>query len=526
MSDSSLGRPRGKTEDTAQLQREVRAMADNGMRAEEIARRRDKSVSYIRSLLKPEPSDQFGASQAETTAAPAKAPKPYSARTLLWRAWLVAHMHPPASMLPAEPKLFWLRAVQAVATTEDGVCLRYGESGYFDRADFCAMHGVTEAELDLLVKRRLLAELDDGEGGIALPKGLGLVPRERSFRPPLPFGFEASPKGVQPRAAGPGRPVAGQSEMLHAFPGGRANGAEAGAGEGKSGPDLYSQDDCETPLKSDFYSQNYDCETPTEGGENACDIPPGDVARTAAAAAKSQESNGLSSSSSTLFPRAREKADCENDCESPEKRTEINLKRIADVDLAVKALGEDLARLAKLPTPLNSEELAAVAGWQQAGLTREAMISVVTKVVQRPKRPAKLNTLVYFTGAMADEIARLRKIGASPPQQPAAEPAAPVSAEDRAILDVIRVPAAAWNADHTCPFPPTLPSFKAAVARGAGPLAHQWLNVFGLWDEAGRPEIGKPPDFTKLASERAMFERDLSSAEDELTDPGAQQAAD
>jgi hypothetical protein len=479
-------------------------MAEDGISRADIAHKRGITPSYVSSLLKDDTETEASADALPATVE--RGIRPYSPRVVLARALMVAYEHRPARAMPESARMLWFEAVQSIAKTTAGFRLWYGpSSGYLDRKDFCELHEATEAELDILVQRGLLTEMDEGEGGLALPRGLGLTPRENSLR------------SSQQSANSPRR----QFEMMQVLPGGRQDGHQTDAAGAETPPETTPK----TPNISEFLCTNLSTTIPAESDEKLTTIPDGGLTHATTTTTKESDSNGLGSGGGTSTPRASAQDAAGTITEIPKKLTEIKLQRTpADDQQAVTELGEELARLAKLPTPLNPEHLAAVRTWRDAGLTREAMITVVNKVLTRPKKAVGKLAFGYLTGPMTDEIERLRLAAATPPLA-AVEPTAPISDEDRALRERLQRPLKAWEQDKGCPFPPVLPSFKAALARGDGPLANRWLEVNEAWDRAGR-RSGKPPDFTGLASNRAEFEQHLADAEDALTAPNLRHAAD
>ena len=99
-------------------------------------------------------------------------------------------------------------------------------------------------------------------------------------------------------------------------------------------------------------------------------------------------------------------------------------------------------------------------------------------------------------------------------------PAPALSEEDRAVHERVKAPSDAWLADRSCPYPPSIESFKAACDGGKEPIARRWLDLWNAWDEAGRPGAWKPPDFTILRLSSATFEERMEACEEGATDAG------
>jgi hypothetical protein len=114
--------------------------------------------------------------EAQQSPEPRPPPKPMSERVVAGRAWLTWHLDERFLRLEPRAIIFWTQMVVAVHRLGDGFGLTFADAGFDDRADFAASCRGDEPLLAMLGRRRLIDDLGDA---IALPRGLGLTPRER-----------------------------------------------------------------------------------------------------------------------------------------------------------------------------------------------------------------------------------------------------------------------------------------------------------------------------------------------------------
>lgn len=102
--------------------------------------------------------------------------KPMSERAIAGRAWVTWHLDVRFRRLTERTILFWTEMVVAVHRIGDGFGLSFGDAGFDGRSDFAEACGGDAETLSLLARRKLI---DDSGDAIALPRGLGITPRER-----------------------------------------------------------------------------------------------------------------------------------------------------------------------------------------------------------------------------------------------------------------------------------------------------------------------------------------------------------
>jgi hypothetical protein len=204
-----------------------------------------------------------------------------------------------------------------------------------------------------------------------------------------------------------------------------------------------------------------------------------------------------------------------SDSEIPQRRdTDISSQRSPLAELTA-----DLMKLAGIDRPANPDDLGCVMAWTAEGFSPDAMRAVIeTKRGQMNGKPT--STLKYFDGPMRQtrEVARPSTGHTS---APAPTPApSPVPEADRVLQELLAPSNDAWLKDRSCPYPPSLNTFKAACAdEKTERLAYRWLDLSDLWAKSGRGAATKPPDFTLLSVNPTAFEIDMLEIEDELTGP-------
>ncbi len=173
---------------------------------------------------------------------------------------------------------------------------------------------------------------------------------------------------------------------------------------------------------------------------------------------------------------------------------------------ASTGLAYEMKALIKPGRVPNAGEIGRVQGWLEAGDSAAAIRAVIEARLKGGGHPV---TLHYFDDAMREA----RKARQRPPAA-AASPVPPLSEADQALRALLKPPGDAWVKDRSCPFPPDPGSFKSAVDAG-----NQWLEVWHAWDQSGRPDRLKPPDFTALAQQRAIYDARMREIEEALTTP-------
>ena len=432
---------------------------------------------------------EHGPAEPGGQARPAPAPRKMSEGALLRRVWFAMHLNGRLRAASPAVRLLWMEVVMAVREEGDGCCLLFAETGYEDHADFATAFGGSEADLALLLRRRLLVAIEaaDGVGGISLPVGLGLMRRER-IGGPVP---------------GLSRPDPRQARMLQVLPGGRSDSSEVPSG---------------LKLNTLFDSSQFGNSLESRGRAAVAD---------ADAISKIDQSSSISISPGTL-PRA-DSSERGNSLESDSSQFGNSLESRRGHSLEsdssqfgrspaqpLVALAAELAALARLDRAPNARELGQVQGWLDAGLAAETMRAVIANRMSRGKG-VKPESLVYFDKGMREAL----KAG-SPPRSAvaASSPAVPLSDAEKVLRDLLRASRDAWLKDRSCPFPPDPNSFSAAFASEQTELlAYYWLEVWDSWDKTGRRSDLKPPDFTLLARDPAGFEKRLRELDEEFAGP-------
>jgi hypothetical protein len=523
------GRPPGPTDQTLQLMRECLSLTRTGFTADKIAVMHKVRPSYVRRLVRA--GQELEGQSMQTAPGAYRVPRPYSPDTILRRAWpLAEYKHPPARALPDNVKIFWFRALRAVAGAPGGLRLLYDKSsGYLDRSDFCALNFATETDLDLLFRRGLLIELEDDDGdGIALPTSLGLTPGEKALQSRMPDYLidmlDPSRNGEETSPDGPEGPVHGNTAELHTLHVGRGDRGQTGdRGAQTSTETRYEQGAICTAESGTENDTTITENGPTIGTTIGTNIPGGAPPPAVGVVGKNQrdsttlDSNNNSGTYPAQAPADGREIDTKTDTTITPNDTDINSKRNGppgEDEPALTDLVNELIALTPMTRP-RSRDRGAVKKWLDAGLTHGAIVEVVKDTLE-DSNPATMSTLTYFNNAMRNEITRLAAV---PPAAPAAQPPAESSTEDRRIRALIRESAAAKAADSSCPLGPSLATYKAAIERGQEPQGARWIQTTAEWQKAGKPAAYKPPDFSLLATNPDEFERILFAAEEGLTDP-------
>ena len=521
---SGVGRPAGSTSATAELAHKlyelrrdyrvpVSTLVENtGMsqaRVYELLKAARDSDAAARAESRPHPFRVVGADgvpggDAPSVApAPAKPPRRLTERALLFRAWFVTGMDLRLQRASAETKLFWLKAVLAIGTIGDGSSLRFEQCGFDGRAEFCADASADESQLTLLLRRRLL---DEVEGGIALPRNLGLTPKERiggSLIPSFPgMGAPPARRGKAPdaRQAWMPLPLVGGTAQGSAGDS-RWNGSGGGNGQASFGPE---KDSGSMP-----FSQNRD-----SGIDPGSAIYPESFsdAHAAAAAAKNQVYQSLSSSSSSLGTDSALEKDSGSIAGLPESDSGSIAANIPD---PASVLATELCGLAGIARPPSADDLEHVRRWLAAGRTPGTLRALVRDKAPKAKRPPM--QLSYFHPIVVDLVAppapAVPPIAASPPS---AKPA--LSPEDQALHNRLEPSyRAGWDRPETRPRGASLEAWKEAAAAGVD--VERWLAVWTAWNAAGAAQDRKPPNFGMWRLQRGQFERTLRDVEEVLTAP-------
>jgi hypothetical protein len=494
-SASVRGRPRGPAEATQSKAREILARHEgrgDGVSATEsveaIAAQEGVATATVWNWIS-DARGKFTVVDSESSAAgeaPAPKPKPrMTQRTLLHRAWIAMCMINVFRLLGDAVAMFWLRTVLEIHELGEGNGLSFGEPGdaYRSRREFAEAAGRTEAELDDLVHRGLLAAL--AGGGIDLPFRFGLRPRE-PVGGNLMFAGAGSIPPITPRAGRGFDPRQGNLPPM-----------------GMPGP--RQADDSRNNQSADSRNNQSDDSRNNPGflGESGS----ADSRNIHLAGGESTEKNNNNTEESESFGVVVETAGTgEADADSSEIPAGDSRNNPPWVALTAELIG-----LVGRPGHGTPAEMSVVRGWLDAGIGPNVIRETIRELMARKRHPHS-PSLAYFD-------VRVRDMGAAQPAPAALAPAAALSPEEHALRALLKPANDAWVADRSCPFPPDPASFKAAVAAGHGPLAHRWLAVWVAWHAAGRPRDGRPPHFTMLPRSPGTFEADLIACEDELTAP-------
>jgi hypothetical protein len=502
---STRGRPRGPAEATMAKARQILAAYERQGSSSDavnaISLAEDASTSWVWRMIALARGAPTAVSPDGEVSDVEDSPKPrprMSQRMILHRAWIAMRLINVFRLLGDAIALFWLNTALEIHELGDGDGLSFGEPGdaYRSRREFAEAAGRTEAELDDLVHRGLLAEVEGG--GIDLPWRFGLRPRE-----PAGGNLVAGPIGAAPRRGPRREPDARQGNLPPmGMPSARAPADSTNI-----------QNSDSTNIRSDS----------TENSRNFTAILVADSTNipgsraSAASAAVAFDSSSISSSNSLLDPRAGDStknAGPDSSLIRPDS-SEIPADTGAEATgVAIRLL--TAAKIERAPSP---KEIGVVRQWRTRGIPEPLILAVIAGTLGRQTGVVRPTSLLYFTKGIDEAWAEASRGGPAPPAP--VTPAAPVSAEDQALRALIKASNDAWASDKACPFPPSLASFKVAIAAGLGALAHRWAEYWAAWDTAGRPGRAKPPDFTVLGTRPVEFEGDLERAEEELTAPEA-----
>ncbi len=422
--------------------------------------------------------------------------------TLLRRAWITMHVNGRLRVIDAAARLLWLETVMAIRAEGDGLRLLFAECGYEGRADFVEAFGGSEKDLALLGRRRVL-DLD-GEG-VAIPPGLGLMPRERIG------GTVPNPRRVDPRQMNLPPTV---------LRGGLAESGETPiSADSESGKNPHFQ-----PISPDSESAEIGVLPDSESAEIPISLDAVRLARAADADAKDLESKTLSISISSETP-ARESGEMPILPDTKSGKTPIlpdseSGEITLEADSRLASLLTEVRALAGMEGSANASDLGTMEGWL-AHHSSDAIRKLVTDTMAK-RLGKRVNSLRYFARAFDEaRLSRDRPAAAPDPVAPAQPPAAPavaLSAEEQAIKDRLASPTQAWLSDiNGCPMPPSLVAFKAGCST-AEP-AQRWLVCWEAWRGKGCPADLKPPSFNAWSQNRATYEARMLEIEDELTAP-------
>jgi hypothetical protein len=417
--------------------------------------------------------------------------------TLLRRAWIAMHVNGRLRKMDPATRHFWLEVVMAIREEGDGRSLRFAECGYDDAADFAtAFEGGPEA-LALLVRRRVLEDLEDG-AGIALPLGLGLTPREKLGGTSIP-GQRTATSGDQRQPA-----------MIFALRGGLAESEE-------------------TRIYSDSESEETRIYSDSDSGKTRIYSDSPAAGTTTTTKARSLESLAFSSSS-PLKPGARESEQIPHP-ESEEIRISSDSESEENTPMAPGARARDLARQIGAacgygePT---AADVAKVGEWlAYPGLSDSLVLAAIAEDRQGPN-PLPVRSLALFTrtikAALSVERAKGARTAAAPPAAPAV-PRAPPSEAERAAADAWRKlerrghALMNWFVGHRIGATPPLPQTIAAHYKaGARVAADRWLAVMEAARDAGEPCL-LLPQFDPYMADPAAFEEQMLKCEEALTVP-------
>ena len=512
------GRPAGPSDSTMAKAREVtarHAVLSATMTATEavatIAAERGVETSTV--------WDWLGRARGSLTVvgtdapAPEAAPRPkprMSQRTLVYRAVIAMRLINVFRLLGEAVALFWLAAVMEIHELGDGEPLTFGGPGdaYRTRREFAEAAGRTEAELEDLLYRGLLASTDGG--GIDLPVRFGLRPRERLGGNLVMGAGMAAPGPARPSRNAPDPRQTSLPPMGMPAPRGPSDSGNIQTDDSGNNPASLEQSQPEPGENPDVDSGNIQAD---DSGKNAVASAEKGTTTTTEERESLLGGGGLVTAG---MGEARDAPGADSGkipgADSGNIPPDDSGKNAAPPPHV--ALATELAVLVGRPAQPTPVELETVRGWLSDGASPELIRDAVRTRMARKNAPPT-PALGYFND-------RVREFMARPASAPAAAaPVTPPSPEDAAIRARVLPSSAAWARDGGCPFPPGFLTFREAVTTGRGPLAHHWVDFWDAWDAAGRPGRARPPDFTLLATDPAAFETELLGCEEELTAPDA-----
>jgi hypothetical protein len=518
------GRPAGSTADTRQKRRDFLLLYEFGMPVAQIAERAGVKASWVWDMLKKGRADIAAERPPDLTQpAPAELQKSQPLRRLSRRiaqsrAWDYADRRP-SFALGLAANSFWVRIIMATHEDGDGFRLRIGEEGsrFRARADLAILLLGHLDRQDVHVDDWLKALFEHGRlvdlgVDIGIPSGLGLVPGENSRGEPL------KPKAPAKQSASSQAPLPFRPTLVPEW---RPDSGEIPLSDSTNIPISPESDSSENP---DFGS----AKTPIlpESAEFAhwgtVDV---DV--------KESQSLNTNINNGSPAPTTPVKFGITVESDSGEiprhDSSDINSERSSLVDLATGLMV--LANFDRLP---NGGEIGCVGGWRQLGASNKldaaTSIEVTQSVIKNRTRRCsegslpKPETLHYFDKEVRKALLARSHGGTS--LLTAAAPA-PLSDADKTLRDLLRPSQDAWRKDRSCPFAPTLETFRAACLTEKGKtLAYRWLELWAVWDRSNRPSDLKPPDFTLIVQDPERFETALLEIEEEITAPDPPQAAD
>ena len=449
-----------------------------------IAEREGLTASRVWELLKTARAEigvagtADGVADGADQARPAAASRKISEAALLRRAWLLTHTNGRLRGESRAVRSFWVDLVLVIREEGDGCCLRFAETGYRDYRHLATVFEGSEDDLALLFSLRLLVEIE--AGGIGLPAGMGLMRGERSGGP-MPARSRSDRR---------------QGHMLQVLTGGLPDSSEVPSGLKRTTP----FESCEVPTSLESESS----EVPVFGAtylDSDC------LARAADADALSKldQSSSISISPGTPPRTTQAKSPTSHESES----SEVGTADASDPGKALPAssgLAHEMKGLIKPGRVPNAGEIGRVQGWLEAGDSAAAIRAVIEGLLKGGAQPA---TLHYF-----DEAVREARKARQQPRAAVASAGPQVSEADQALKALLKPANDAWLKDRSCPFPPNPKDFEAAGEGG-----DRWLTFWHAWDQAGRPDRLKPPEFTALTQQRAIYDARMLEIEDALTEP-------
>jgi hypothetical protein len=477
--DAIIGTPRTRQTTFARA-RDILAMTRMGLSKDDIAEREQITPERVRQLLKlatsEPPSSEPGESRpADTTIpSPATRPKPkMTERTLTHRAVLAMRTDYRLLSCPPAEQLLWLKSVQVIHTLGDGHGLGFGQrgDGFKSRTAFAAALGGTDADLNALLDRGLLVDLD--EDGIDLPSNIGLKPSPKAGRQPQRLPDPALPS-VHAR---PHAPVPGQRSMLLGIAGGTKDVADP-----NFGPNFAA-----SRSKGFGAGPNFPAEILVSGQIFAKDLEPGAVTGTTTTTTQIIDSIGSSGREAPASPQNLEPPKDLANTQNLENPTAAAAPPSTPVWVSVAA---ELAGIAGLPRAPTSAEALAVRAWLDAGASPETLRGVVRSVTLRENCPSQ-PALSYFDGPIRDALKGADRQRTTPAPLRPESAAPPVSPETQSALDRLNALWRQYANNRSGPMPPANPRFATAMS---DPAAMTWLLVMEGYYKRNR--LGDhPPEF-------------------------------
>lgn len=519
--------------------RDILAMTRMGLSKDDIADREQITPERVRQLLKLATSDPASVGlvserpEGGTVSFPATRPSSrLTERTLVHRALLAMRTDYRLLSSPAAEQLLWLKSVQAIHALGDGHGLGFGQrgDGFKSRAEFAAALGGSDADLEALMDRGLLVDLE--EDGIDLPSNIGLKPRPKTGGSP-----QRQPEPVMPTVAS--RPngkasVPVQRSMLLGILGGATDGTKD-ASNPIFGPNFTVAKGKEFGAGPNFASEIL------VSSQISSQIPTKDLDSDAAISTTTTTNQVIDSIGSSGGNGSQGHAGGQN-LEAPENL--VDRQNLENLDAVAAAppitppwvsVAAELARLVGLSRPPTVAEGLLVQRWLN-GFDAETIRGIIRVMMERPKFPLE-PSLSYFDDKITGEIrkseaaARERekqrlttanRPGAAGKSGMAVVPTRSVA--DQALDARLLALAHRYTEAPSGRRPPTRAEYDRLCVQWKPADALRWVTAQEAWWAAGAPLDVDLPEFRAFV-ERPNFHADDMAAAEAACAPPEKQAS-